>query len=248
MKIERGSNLLNQIFNLFARYVQKVHSDEHIHKCLRYSAGRSFLDVIGPVDIAYIVLIIKNSKDMWDQDLRMQELGAEAMGNQEKKLKPLFTSVSGHKRTQGKSLWNLNSMKYFHRAETTYRQVYDNKKDMRVLYNEWERWVITTGSEIKIGDGSKKTFKTVIGAWREDNSQTLKMGEKQDDEETWGLEGGYSSDRGPSRHSLDYHTGKLGENSSTESDREDEGEGEDSDGDNERSPPLFAEQKWGVTK
>ncbi len=117
MKIEQGSNLLNQIFNLIARYVRKVHSDEHTRKCLRYSAGRSFLDVIGPGDIAYIVLIIKNSKDMWDQDLQMQELGAQAMGNGEKKLKPLFTSGSGQKRTQGKSLWNLGGMKYFHRVE-----------------------------------------------------------------------------------------------------------------------------------
>ena len=48
--------------------------------------------------------MIKNSKDMWDQDLRMQELGAEAMGNQEKKLKPLITSGSGQKRTQGRSV------------------------------------------------------------------------------------------------------------------------------------------------
>jgi hypothetical protein len=39
------------------------------------------------------------------------------MGNPEKKLNPLFTSGSGQKRTQGKSLWNLDSMKYFHRAE-----------------------------------------------------------------------------------------------------------------------------------
>jgi hypothetical protein len=54
---------------------------------------------------------------MWDQDIRMQELGAQAMGSQEKKLKPLFTSVSGQKRTQGKSLWNLEGMKYFHRVE-----------------------------------------------------------------------------------------------------------------------------------
>jgi hypothetical protein len=29
----------------------------------------------------------------------------------------LFTSGSGQKRTQGKSLWNLDGMKYFHRAE-----------------------------------------------------------------------------------------------------------------------------------
>jgi hypothetical protein len=81
---------------------------------LCYFAGRSFLDVIGPGDIVYIVSIIKNSKDMWDQDLRMQELGAQAIGSQEKKLKPLFTSGSGQKRTQGKSLWNLDGMKYFH--------------------------------------------------------------------------------------------------------------------------------------
>jgi hypothetical protein len=44
----------------------------------------------------------------------MQELGAEAMGNPEKKLKPLFTSESGQNKTQGKSLWNLEDMKYFH--------------------------------------------------------------------------------------------------------------------------------------
>jgi hypothetical protein len=96
------------------------------------------------------------------------------------------------------------------------------------------------GSDIKIGDGLKKTFKTVMGTWCDDSSQTSKMGEKQDDEDTWGLEGGYSSDRGRSRHSLDYHSVKLRENLSAESEGEDEEEGEDSYGENERSPPLFA--------
>ena len=82
----------------------------------------------------------------------------------------------------------------------------------------------------------------------EDFSQTSKIGEKQDDEEIWGLEGGYSSDRGLSRHSLDYHSSKLGEISSAESEGEDEEEGEDSDGENERSPPLFAGAKVGSSK
>ncbi len=117
MKCEQGSNLLNQIFNLIARYVQKVHSDEHICKVISYSVGRSFLDIIRSSDIAYTVSIIKNSKGIWDQDIRMRELGAEAMENPEKKLNPLFTSGSGQKRTQGKSVWNLEGMKYFHRAE-----------------------------------------------------------------------------------------------------------------------------------
>jgi hypothetical protein len=47
----------------------------------------------------------------------VRELGAEAMENPEKNLKLLFTSGSGQKRTQGKSLWNLEGMKYFHRAK-----------------------------------------------------------------------------------------------------------------------------------
>ncbi len=112
-----------------------------------------------------------------------------------------------------------------------------------MLYNGWERWITTTGSDIKIGDGSKKTFKTVMETWREGSSQTLKMGEKQDDEETWGLESGYSSDRGHSRHSLDYHSGKLRENLSSESEGGQEEEGRDTDGVIERSPPLFAGAK-----
>ncbi len=117
-----------------------------------------------------------------------------------------------------------------------------------MLYNGWERWITTTGADIKIGDESKKTFQTVMGSWREDFLQTLKMGEKQNDDETWELEGGYSSDRGLSRHSLDYHSGKLGQNSSDESEGEQEEEGEDSDGENERSSPLFAGAKVGSSK
>jgi hypothetical protein len=82
-----------------------------------------------------------------------------------------------------------------------------------------------------------------MGKWHEDSSQTSKMGEKQDDKETWGLEGGYSSDRGHSSHSLDYHSDMLGGNLSAESEGEQEEEGEDCNGDNARSPPLFAEAK-----
>ncbi len=117
-----------------------------------------------------------------------------------------------------------------------------------MIYNGWERWITTTGADIKIGDGSKKTFQTVMGSWREDFSQTLKMGEKQDDNKMWGLEGGYSSDRGLSRRSLDFHSGKLWEDLSDESEGEQEKEGEDSDGKNDRSPPLFAGANTGICK
>jgi hypothetical protein len=110
---------------------------------------------------------------------------------------------------------------------------------VRVLYNGWERWITTTGADIMIGDGLKKTFQTVMGSWRENITKTTKMGENQDDEKSWGLEGGYSLDRGVSRHSIDFHKGKLGENSLDDSEGKQEKECQNSDGENGRSPPLI---------
>ena len=71
-----------------------------------------------------MIAIFKNSKDMWDQDIRMRELGQAAMGNPEKKLKPVFTSGFGQKRIQGKILWNKDSMRYFQNAEEKWKAIY----------------------------------------------------------------------------------------------------------------------------
>jgi hypothetical protein len=30
------------------------------------------------------------------------------------------------------------------------REIYDSKKDMKILYNGWKRWITTMGSDIKI--------------------------------------------------------------------------------------------------
>ena len=51
----------------------------------------SFIDIIGPSDIAYVISIIKNSGEVWDQDIKMKAKGDRAMGSMEKRKKPLFT-------------------------------------------------------------------------------------------------------------------------------------------------------------
>ena len=56
------------IFDFIARYVRKVHSDRHIKSTLSSSPGMSFLDMIGPSDIAYVVTVLKNSKAAWLHD------------------------------------------------------------------------------------------------------------------------------------------------------------------------------------
>ena len=92
---------IHGLFDFFARYVRKVHSDEFIRKTLKSVKGTSFIDVIGPNDIAYVIAVFKNSQEMWDQDIRMRELGNDAMGNTEKKLSPNFTTGKNQKRSKG---------------------------------------------------------------------------------------------------------------------------------------------------
>jgi len=208
--LQAGEDELDGLFDFFARYVRKVHSDDFIRKGLKLSRGASFIDVIGPNDIAYVIAVFKNSKDMWDQDIRMRESGRDAMGNPEKKMKPHFTSGGGQKRVQGKSLWNKDGMNYFREAEREWKEIYDSKEDMKVLYNGWENWIVTKGQEIKVSDGSRKTFHYVMGSWYDEKTGGSKeKNDESEEEENSEEEGGYSSDRARSRHRDAWARGEI---------------------------------------
>ena len=112
---------IDGLFDFFARYVRKVHSDEFIHKTLKLGKGTSFIDIIGLNGIVYVISLFKNNQKMWDQDIQMQESRMDAMGNPEKKVRPNFTSGSGQKRAKGMTLWNKEGMRYFRNAMKTGR-------------------------------------------------------------------------------------------------------------------------------
>jgi len=202
---------IDGLFDFLARYVQKVHSDEFIRKTLKLGKGSTFIDVIGPNNIAYVIAVFKNSQIMWDQDIRMRELGKDAMGNPEKKIRPNFTTGSGQKRAKGMTLWNKEGMRYFRNAEKTWKKIYDSEEDMKVLYNGWEEWIVSKGKEITVGDGSRKTFHYVMGSWYDEKTPEAKekIDESEDDDHTSKNDGGYSSDRARSRHSVAWITGQL---------------------------------------
>jgi hypothetical protein len=241
------------LFDFFARYVRKVHSDEFIRKALKLSKGTSFIDVIGPNDIAYVIAVFKNSQEMWDQDIRMRESGKDAMGNPEKKISPNFTTGCGQKRAKGKTLWNKEGVRYFRNAEKKWRNIYDSKEDMKVLYNGWEEWIVSKGKDIAVGDGSKKTFHYIMGSWYDEETPEYKEKiDESEDDDSFGNDGGYSSDRGRSRHSGAWKAGQLrdkimkggkwGENQkhSDESVDSDEKRRTDPETPDRSSPPLFS--------
>ena len=171
-----------EIYDFLGRYVRRVHSDDFIRRTLKSYPESSFVDVMTPSDIAYVIAIIKNSGEMWDQNVRMKEMGHGAMALQEKKLRPLFTQGEGMKRDKGETLWNREGRQFFASALKTWKEIYNSKDSMKIVYNKWERWITMKGKEINIGEG-KKTFHSVMGTWNNKKVASLKKANDTDDEE-----------------------------------------------------------------
>jgi hypothetical protein len=94
------------VYKFFARYVRKVYSDSDIKTDLKNNEGLSFIDKITPSDIAFVISVSKNGREVWDQNIKMMQLGAAVHGDRETKKRPFFTGGKGKKKEQGKSLWS----------------------------------------------------------------------------------------------------------------------------------------------
>ena len=72
------------------------------------NVNKTFLETITPSDIAYILSLIKNSQEVWDQNMSCAENPHER--GREKKLCPIFMSGKGKKRVFGKNVWTRDGL------------------------------------------------------------------------------------------------------------------------------------------
>ncbi len=79
------------MYKFFARYVRKVYSDSDIKTDLKNNEGFLFVDKITPSDIEFVISVLKIGHNVWDQNIKMKQLGAAVHGDREKKKRPLFT-------------------------------------------------------------------------------------------------------------------------------------------------------------
>ena len=129
-------------------------------------------------NIAYIISLLKNGQDMWDQELdiaKNQDKGGEV--EKKNKAPPLFTSGMRKKQSFGVSL----GKEYYYTTEKSWNKVYNLKKLFSKLCNEWERW------EPKDKGDSKQALKTW---WKKDLVNESRNEYKQDDGEAWYDKGG----------------------------------------------------------
>ena len=52
---------MDELMDFLSRYVRNVHADCYFRKLLLNSPGCTFLDIITPSDIDYVISVIKNS-------------------------------------------------------------------------------------------------------------------------------------------------------------------------------------------
>jgi hypothetical protein len=110
--------------------VRKVYPDTDIKNDLKNNEGFLFIDRITPSDVTFVISILKNGWDVWDQTIKMKQLDAVVHGERETRLQPLFTGGKGKKKEQGISLWSDEGLKYFRRAKKKWKEVYaDNEKN-----------------------------------------------------------------------------------------------------------------------
>jgi hypothetical protein len=100
-----------------ARYVMKVYPDTDIKNDLKTNGGFLFIDRITPSDIAFVISILKNGCNVWDQTIKMKQLGAAVHGERETRLRPVFTGGKQKKKEQVMSLWSDEGLKYFRRSK-----------------------------------------------------------------------------------------------------------------------------------
>ena len=76
----RDAENRKEYYFFIAHYVRKVFPDNKITQLLRATPGSSFLDLITTSDIAYVITVVKNGRDMWDERLDGKESNAEGSG------------------------------------------------------------------------------------------------------------------------------------------------------------------------
>ena len=62
------------LYDFIARYVRKVCPDSLITNHLRAMPGYTFLDLIRPSNVAYVISLLKNGRGMWDMEIEMREM------------------------------------------------------------------------------------------------------------------------------------------------------------------------------
>jgi len=131
-----------------ARYVRKLHSDRYIKKTLAANPGESFLELIGPSDVAYVICLLKNSIGVWNHDPATTEAGPP---------KPLYTRGENMKREFGRTAWSDEGMDYYNETLKVWKKMFDRRNAFyNILSGGWDAWLQDAASNLNPNGWTRK--------------------------------------------------------------------------------------------
>ena len=228
------------VFKFVCLYLRRIKTDVVWKKLLRENKGDPIFKFITPSDIAYILSIMKNGKEMWNQKKRLESTGGTT---QEEKIGPLFSVGEGRKRMSGQTVWNSEGLDFFYNTKKKWEEIYNTKMYSR-LVKKWEeyegnaktreiKWKILRtidkyeGDEVtkkrggvvgdEISPSKGKWYNDQIGKYTDDVSYEMKMD--------------YSSDGTDEQNDGD---GNNNDNGNEKDGQEEEEEENEDDGEDER--------------
>lgn len=156
------------VYSFIARYVRKVHSDSHIAKMLKKNKSMTFLDLIGPSDIAYAIAVVKNGLKVW-----RNEPGA----------KPLFTHGEKKKRGYGQCMWSAEGKSFYEMAKKNWTVVFKSKIMGSDFLTGWERWLQKRGKGLNLGTWNRKRVDKVLQRREDADSDEDNITHEEEDED-----------------------------------------------------------------
>jgi hypothetical protein len=126
---------LPEVYEFFRKYVRCIHSDTHWKRTMKITPNKVCFQLVTPSDIAFVISLLKNGMPVWNRKKTLFRVEQSASV----KVKPLFTSGEGLKRSFGKTTWSTEGLKYFRKVETTWQEAYADEAQMNALVNGWER-------------------------------------------------------------------------------------------------------------
>ena len=113
------------LFEFLLNYVRRIKLDSDWRKLLKTNPEKPFLLFVTPSDIAFILSLIKNGMEMWDQARRLQDNPTR----EEIKALPFSTKREGQKRESGRVIWNNEGLNFYNTAEKNWKKVYNDKEE-----------------------------------------------------------------------------------------------------------------------
>lgn len=171
------NNRLDILFEFFAKYVRKIYGDRYLKSMIKRTVGLSLMDVITPSDIAYVICLFKNSQNVWGQ--------VDDVADRSTKVKPLFTSGEGKKRTSGDTTWNKAGLAYFKGGVDTWKLAFQGQMQACEFNDNFEAWMNTTGKAIRLNSKTRMNLYSVLGTTREEDmsSAVARQGSNGDEDD-----------------------------------------------------------------